>query len=297
MAADLPDDVDARADELFCLAPGEFVTARDALVKELRADGRREEAGVVAKLAKPSVPAWAVNQVVRTQRTDVRALWAAGDAVVAAQAAMLAGDAGRDELRTAVEGERAALAPLAQAARGLMTAPGKFLGEPPAQEVIETLHAAALDPDARGAVEAGRLSRPLRMAGMGAVAGGGTRAPRGGAEPPAAPPEAAPTPEPQEETPAPPPPPAPKPDAAERARQTEARAVAARAAKEADAARRRLARAERNHAAAEERVDRARARLRDAEDTLEAAEDDVDARRAELTRAEDAAEEARVDED
>lgn len=293
MASDLPPDVDAQADALYGLSPGEFVTARGELAKALRAEGRRTEAATVAKLPKPSVAAWAVNQVVRTQRADVRALWAAGDAVVAAQAGVLAGDAGRDELRSAVEAERSALSPLAQAARGLMTAPGRFLAEGAAQEVTETLHAAALDPGVRPELEAGRLARPLRMAGMGAVAGGGTRAPT----PPDASTEG--TTEPAGATAAEPEPPPPPPaaDPIEVARRTDARAAASRADREAEAARRRLARAERDRAAAEERAERARARLRDAEDALEAAEDEVDARRAEASRAEDAADAARAEAD
>ena len=298
MAAELPDDVAAQADALYGLTPGEFVTARGELVKALRADGRKADAAVVAKLPKPSLPAWAVNQVVRTQCADVRTLWAAGDAVVAAQEAVLAGDAGRDVLRSAVEAERTALAPLAQAARGLMTAPGRFLAETAAQEVVETLHAAALDPEARADVEAARLARPLRMAGMGAVAGGATRHARRVEDTPA-PTETEPEPEApaaaQAEPGAPPPPPAPDP--ADAARRKDARAAAARADREAEAARRRLARAERDRAAAEERVDRARARLRDAEDALEAAEDEVDERRTELSRAEDAADAARAEAD
>ena len=294
MAPALPDDVDAQADALYGLSPGEFVTARGELVKTLKADGRKADAAVVAKLPKPSLPAWAVNQVVRTQQVDVRTLWAAGDAVVAAQERMLAGKADRDELRAAVEAERSALSPLAQAARGLMTAPGRFLAEGAAQEVVETLHAAALDPAARPDVEAGRLARPLRMAGMGAVAGGGARSPRRTEDAPTVRVETdAPTPEPEPEADAPPPP--PKPDPIEVARRTEARAAASRADREAEAARRRLARAERDRAAAEERVERARLRLRDAEEALEAAEDEVDARRAEVSRAEDAADAADAD--
>ncbi|HEX8206307.1 MAG TPA: hypothetical protein VF587_09635, partial [Solirubrobacteraceae bacterium] len=70
----LPDDVDA----LYCRPLDEFVPARAELAKALRADGRRDEAAAVAKLPKPSVAAWAVNQVVRTQPALAEELWAAG---------------------------------------------------------------------------------------------------------------------------------------------------------------------------------------------------------------------------
>ena len=46
--------VDAQADALYGLSPGEFVTARGELVKTLKTDGRKADAAVVAKLPKPS---------------------------------------------------------------------------------------------------------------------------------------------------------------------------------------------------------------------------------------------------
>ena len=54
-------------DELFGLPLDEFIPERTALAKSLRAEGRRDEAKEVAATRKPSVAAWAVNQLVRTQ--------------------------------------------------------------------------------------------------------------------------------------------------------------------------------------------------------------------------------------
>ncbi len=163
---------DDPADALYGLPLERFVPERDALVKALRADGQRDEAAVVAKLPKPSVAAWAVNQVVRTQPRAAAALWAAGDAVASAQADVVARRAPATDLRGAVDAEREALAPLADAARGLMTSAGKFLGEPAVEAVVETLHAAALDPAEREPVARGRVARPLRFAGIGGAVGG-----------------------------------------------------------------------------------------------------------------------------
>ncbi|HEX8105745.1 MAG TPA: hypothetical protein VF533_24225, partial [Solirubrobacteraceae bacterium] len=57
--------LDAEVDALFALPLEEFVPARDALAKALRAEKRREDAKAVAALRRPSLGAWAVNQVVR----------------------------------------------------------------------------------------------------------------------------------------------------------------------------------------------------------------------------------------
>src|SRR4051812_9663296 len=102
------DDLDQLVDELYALPLERFVPERDLLAKELRANGRRDEARQVAGLTKPSVVAWAVNQVVRAQRDEAAELWAAGDAVLAMQASVVAGDASGAELRASIAAERGA---------------------------------------------------------------------------------------------------------------------------------------------------------------------------------------------
>jgi len=68
-------------DDLYGLPLDRFVAERTALARELRGAGRREEAGEVAALRKPSVAAWAVNQLVRTQGRAVDELFEAVDAL------------------------------------------------------------------------------------------------------------------------------------------------------------------------------------------------------------------------
>jgi len=249
-----------------------FVPERTALARRLRADGRREEAAAVAKLPKPSAAAWAVNQVVRTQRSEARALWEAGDALLAAQEALLAGSGDGAGLRAASGRVQEALVPLLAAARGLLDGRGRALSEATLAKVAETLHAAAIDPDAREEVAAGRAVRELVHVGLGAVA-----APSAPARPK----------RPVEEEPAPERPP---PGGAKRLggrakeREAEERATREREAEER-ATREREAeeRATRERAAAEERAEaqRAEARraaeraLRDAVAAREAVEADV----------------------
>jgi hypothetical protein len=163
--------------DLYGLPLEQFTERRNALARELRRDGRRDEAATVSKLRKPSVAAWAVNQLVRTQRREVDALFSAGDALAQAQADLLANSGEASALRKAVDAERAAVELLTDKARGLLNADGHELTQARLEQVAETLHAAALDEDARIDVEGGCLERELRHIGLGPA---GPAAPRSG---------------------------------------------------------------------------------------------------------------------
>ena len=164
--------------ELYGLPLERFVPERNALARRLRAEGDGAEAKRVAKLRKPSVAAWAVNQLVRTQRHAVDELLAAGDALERAQADVLAGRAEAASLRGAMDRQRAVVDGLLQAARGLLSAQGHELSGAVIERVGETLAAAALDEHARARVRDGRLERELRHVGLGVGAGAGTPRPR-----------------------------------------------------------------------------------------------------------------------
>jgi hypothetical protein len=161
--ADAPDDA---IDRLYGLPLDAFVGERDALAKELRAAGRRDEAAAVKALKKPSVAAWAVNQALRTQGKAARELWQAGDALAAAQEKILAGEGSGADLRAATERERAAVEPLVDAARGLLTASGGDLSETTIERVRQTLHAGAIDPEAREEIASGRAARERAPQGL-----------------------------------------------------------------------------------------------------------------------------------
>lgn len=154
-------------DDLYGVPPDQFIPQRTALTKALRADRRRDEANAVAALRKPSVAAWAVNQLVRSQGAAVGELYDAGDALREAQEKLLAGSGDGRGLRAATERERAAVDELVQAARGLLDSDGRELSGSVIERVSDTLHAAALDPDAREQVRPGRLERELRHVGLG----------------------------------------------------------------------------------------------------------------------------------
>ena len=154
-------------DDLYGLALDRFVRERDLLAKSLRKDRRRDEAAAVAARRKPSVAAWAVNQLVRTQRPAVQELFRAGDELREAQSELLAGCGDGRALRAAGDRERLAVEDLVERARGLLSSAGNEMSETVIGRVGDTLHAAALDERAREQVRHGRLERELRHAGLG----------------------------------------------------------------------------------------------------------------------------------
>jgi hypothetical protein len=157
------------ADDLFGLPLDRFVAERTALAKELRARGQGDQAAQVAALRKPSLAAWAVNQLVRTQSRDVQTLFEAGDEARRAQAELLDGRGDGAALRDALDRERDHVSRLIAAARGLLSSEGHALSPAALERVAETLHAAALDEEARVEVERGSLERELRHVGIGAA--------------------------------------------------------------------------------------------------------------------------------
>ena len=275
------------SDDLYGLALDRFIPERAALAKALRADKHRHEAVAVAGLRKPSVAAWAVNQLVRTQPDGVRELFAAGDELRDVQARLLAGTGDGRALRVASDRERAAGDELVRAARGLLSSDGHELSPAVVERVADTLHAAALDEDAREQVCSGRLERELRHIGLGL---GESADPFAAAPPPArarAKPAAGTTSRPP---PAAKPPAARRPaappaddrraareqaqrDRADRERQERERAEARKAARTGEAAaRKRVERAGHALTAAEERRARAATALEQADEALAAAQ-------------------------
>lgn len=109
MAAD--DDID----RLYQLPLGEFIGARNALAAERKQAGDKDGAAAVKALGKPSVGAWAVNQLWWTARGRMDALRDAGDDVRAAQHG---GDAA--ELQGAMKARRALERELVDRAAGLL---------------------------------------------------------------------------------------------------------------------------------------------------------------------------------
>ena len=125
----------------------DFVAERKRLALELKAAGDKDAAASFAKLVRPPVSAWAVNQLWRREREAFEALLAAAGRVKV-------GD------REASQAHRQALARLREAAARLLQGAGNAATETTLRRVATTLAALAATggfaPDAPGALTADR---------------------------------------------------------------------------------------------------------------------------------------------
>jgi hypothetical protein len=166
-------------DRLYALPPGEFTRARDALARDLRKAGEREVADEVKALAKPSLSAWAVNQLARTEALQMRALMTAGERLRKAQADLLGGGE-PEELQAALRRQRDVVGALLGSAERILIEAGHPATEATLERVRGTLTAAAASEEEAALVARGRLSQDLEPAGFGSV----TAAPRKAAKRP-----------------------------------------------------------------------------------------------------------------
>jgi hypothetical protein len=155
----------ATADELYSLPLDEFTAARNDLERRLRRDGEREEAQAVKALRKPTVAAWALNQVARQNEEGLKALLGAGERLRGAQEALLEGG-DRGELAAAAEEERESVGRLSREAAAIAAEAGVATGAGLDEKLRATLHAAATDAEVAGELAAGRLTREREVMGM-----------------------------------------------------------------------------------------------------------------------------------
>jgi hypothetical protein len=159
---------DKELDRLYGLPLAEFTRARDELARELRKGGDAEAADEAKALAKPSISAWAVNQLARHERMQVRSLLRAGEHLRNAQAEVLGG-AGPEELQEPLQRQREAVAALVESAKGVLSSAGHATTDATLDRIRGTLTAAATDLDGAGLLERGRLTNDLEPAGFGGL--------------------------------------------------------------------------------------------------------------------------------
>ena len=143
-------DVEEVADELYGLAPEDFTAARDEAAK---AADSADLGKAIKALRKPTVAAHEVNRLVRERTGDMDTLLDLGEQMRAA----MGGDPG--DVRRLTEERRDHIRNLVD--RSLTAAVQ--------EDVTATLEAATADPDLAAAVRSGRLVKPLRYAGFGAM--------------------------------------------------------------------------------------------------------------------------------
>jgi hypothetical protein len=163
-------DLERELDELYGIPLGEFTATRNDLAKRLKKAGQKAEAERVGGLAKPSISAWAVNQLARREADRVRELLEAGERLVEAQKEALAGK-GADRLDEASRRQREAIRKLVQAALKSLEEAGNRPSDAVKERIASSLRAASVDPDGRRLLESGRLAEDAQSAGLGLLAG------------------------------------------------------------------------------------------------------------------------------
>ena len=241
-----------------------FVSRRDALVKELRAAKRREDADRVKALRKPSRTAWVLDNIVHEDPTPIEQLSAA---ISAAQTVHSGAD-----LRAAMDNVRAAIRDVAAAGARVAIRAGQPID---ASALVTAVHAVIGETSAFSDLRAGRLVDVPDGGGLDILSAITISVPLPPPVAPSSPPAAAPVPASPNAT--------ASAQAATRAREDAERAVAARAD---------LQRAEASLADAREQSERAERTAREAQGKLDAAERallqaqaEAQARRADVDRA------------
>jgi hypothetical protein len=157
--------LDEELDRLYQLPLTEFTAARNALAKQLRG----ADATQVRTLQKPSVPAWAVNQLYWKYRRFYDQVVKAADELRTAHRSLLAGKA--VDLHPVETAHRDSVRAATEQVRQILTDAGESASAPNMIAVGETLDALPSGDDPPG-----RLIRPLKRMGFEALAGVAPRA-------------------------------------------------------------------------------------------------------------------------
>jgi hypothetical protein len=151
--------VERELDALYQVPLEGFVAARNALAARLKAAGRPGDASAVKALGKPPATAWALNQVHWTERPLLDALAAAGQRLLDAQRAGLAGRAA--DMAGAARARQAAVDAVVDGAVQVLMASGAAGG----LDARRRLTASADALGVRGAAMFTQEPRPGRLTG------------------------------------------------------------------------------------------------------------------------------------
>jgi hypothetical protein len=143
-------------DHLYELPLDEFTKARDELAQRLRSAGETESARRVKAMRKPTVPAWALNQLARRHGEDMRALLDAAERMK---------DASPDGLRELSAERRRLVAALVAHAEQILKEAGHSAGAAHRERISQALLGATGE-ESREALLRGRLAREPAPAGF-----------------------------------------------------------------------------------------------------------------------------------
>ena len=159
-------DEESELDTLYTAPLDQFVKVRNEIAGRLKKDGDQEAAARIAALKKPSISAWAVNQLARTAALDLQRLIKAGEGLEQAQSrAMSGGDStGFDAAR---RDESAAISLVRTSAKKVLPSASATLLD----RIISTLRAGIATPEGRELLKQGRLTEDIEPTGFGSFAG------------------------------------------------------------------------------------------------------------------------------
>jgi len=160
----LDDDVDA----LYTLPLAEFTAARNTLAARLKKGGRGNEADFVKALVKPSITAWAVNQLYWQQRGDFDRLIATGEQFRQAQTSRLARKVA--DMREALDARREALSDVSDLASELLRDAGHNPTPDTMRRVTTTLEAMSVYASIPDGPRPGRLTHDVDPPGFDSLA-------------------------------------------------------------------------------------------------------------------------------
>lgn len=155
----MADALTTETEKLYGLPLSEFTVVRNARAKKLKQDDPALAAAVAA-LPKPSVAAAALNELVREDPSEVRALIQSGKRLRQAQEAAVTGKKGAD-LNAAVQEHRTALDRVQRDLRR------RKLSGPILEKATQTLRVTSVDPELQPLLERGILAEDLTASGFG----------------------------------------------------------------------------------------------------------------------------------
>jgi hypothetical protein len=155
-------------DSLFALPLAEFTSARNALVKRMKQVNRADDAEKVKAIPKPSVSAWAVNQLYWNHRREFDRLLDTGQKLAQAQISQLAGTGA--DVRGRMAGRREAISKLMQLADVLLRGAGHSATPETLRRIETTLEALSLSSSTSGSAVPGRLTEDVAPQGFESLA-------------------------------------------------------------------------------------------------------------------------------
>ncbi|WP_443050861.1 hypothetical protein [Streptomyces sp. NBC_00208] len=149
-------DVEGLLDELYATPPTDFVSRREELAAEAKADGRVEGARQIRAARRPTLAAWAANLLLRSEPAESQRFLELGRALRGAYRSLDA-----DGIKELSDQRSSIVSALSRQAAALAREAGHRLSGAAQQDVVSTLRAVLADQDAADRWAAGRLESAL----------------------------------------------------------------------------------------------------------------------------------------